>query len=146
MTDISQIRIKRYLYVSTIYSLVHLFVHYLFPYASMCALFIPMYIYVSNIYSYSMFIVVWELIDHSVEQTIKTFCNIFCEHDIPRVLITDRGKNYTSSAFRAFCRELDKSYISSSKFIPMCIIYVCRNTFTTQQKQIPLRCNHMLEI
>ena len=32
---------------------------------------------------YSKFVIVCKLIDHSAEQTIKTFHNIFCEHDIP---------------------------------------------------------------
>ena len=51
---------------------------------------------------YSKFVIVRELPDHSAEHTIRAFCSIFCEHNIPHVLITDRGRNYTSSAFTAF--------------------------------------------
>ena len=52
---------------------------------------------------YSKFVVVRELVDHSTEQTIRVFRNIFCEHNIPKVLISDPGRKYTSSAFAAFC-------------------------------------------
>ena len=65
---------------------------------------------------YSKFVIVRELPDHSAEHTIRAFRGIFCEHDIPCVLITDRGRNYTSSAFTAFCRELDISHILTSAY------------------------------
>ena len=65
---------------------------------------------------YSKFVIVRELPDHSTEHTIRTFRGIFYEHDIPCVLITDRGRNYTSSAFTAFCRELDISHILTSAY------------------------------
>ena len=65
---------------------------------------------------YSKFVIVRELPDHSVEHTIRAFRGIFSEHDIPCVLITDRGRNYTSSAFTAFCRELDISHILTSAY------------------------------
>ena len=63
---------------------------------------------------YSKFIIVCELIDHSAEQTIKAFHSIFSEHNIPKVLISDRGRNYTSSAFTAFCCELGINHILTS--------------------------------
>ena len=65
---------------------------------------------------YSKFVIVRELPDHSTEHTIRAFRGIFCEHDIPCVLITDCGRNYTSSAFTAFCRELDISHILTSAY------------------------------
>ena len=65
---------------------------------------------------YSKFVIVHELPDHSAEHTIRAFRGIFCEHDIPCVLITDRGRNYTSSAFTAFCQELDISHILTSAY------------------------------
>ena len=65
---------------------------------------------------YSKFVIVRELPDHSTEHTIRAFRGIFSEHDIPCVLITDRGRNYTSSAFTAFCRELDISHILTSAY------------------------------
>ena len=52
-----------------------------------------LYIIVSD--QYSKFVIVHDLIDHSAEQTIKAFHNIFCKHDVPKVLITDHGRNYT---------------------------------------------------
>ena len=72
------------------------------------------YLIVSD--SYSKFIIVHELPDHSTEHTIRAFRGIFSEHDIPCVLITDRSRNYTSSAFTAFCRELDISHILTSAY------------------------------
>ena len=65
---------------------------------------------------YSKFVIVRELPDHSTEHTIRAFHGIFCEHDIPCILITDRGRNYTSSAFTAFCREPDISHILTSAY------------------------------
>ena len=65
---------------------------------------------------YSKFVIVYALIDHNAEQTIKVFCNIFCKHDIPKILITDHGRNYTSSAFTAFCCELDINHVLTSSY------------------------------
>ena len=73
-----------------------------------------LYLIVSD--RYSKFVIVHELKDHSAEQTIKAFRSIFCEHDIPRMLITDRGRNYTSSAFTAFCHELDINHVLTSAY------------------------------
>ena len=60
---------------------------------------------------YRKFIIVCELPDHSAEHTIRAFRGIFCEHDIPHVLITDHGSNYMSSTFTVLCWELDISHI-----------------------------------
>ena len=67
---------------------------------------------------YTKFVVVRELVDHSAEQTIKVFRSIFCENDRPKVLVTDRGRNYTSSAFTAFCHELDIKHIYNLSIPP----------------------------
>ena len=56
---------------------------------------------------YSMFIVVHKVTDHSAEQTIAKFLEIFREFGVPDELHSDRGTNYTSSLFLAFCKGLD---------------------------------------
>ena len=63
---------------------------------------------------FSKFVIVREIIDHSTDQTIKAFRNIFSRHDIPD--ISDRERNYTSSAFSAFCHELDINHILTSAY------------------------------
>ena len=68
------------------------------------------YLIVSN--RYSKFVIVCELSDHSAEHTIR----VFYEHNIPCVLITDHSRNCTSSAFTAFCWELDISHILTSAY------------------------------
>ena len=56
---------------------------------------------------YSKFIVVHKVTDHSAEQTIAKFLEIFSEFGVPDELCSDRGTNYTSSLFLAFCKGLD---------------------------------------
>ena len=45
--------------------------------------------------------------DHSAEQTIAKFLEIFSEFGVPDEILSDRGTNYTSSLFLAFCKGLD---------------------------------------
>ena len=45
--------------------------------------------------------------DHSAEQTIAKILEIFSEFGVPDELRSDRGTNYTSSLFLAFCKGLD---------------------------------------
>ena len=56
---------------------------------------------------FSKFIVVHTVTDHSSEQTIAKFLEIFSEFGVPDELHSDRGTNYTSSLFLAFCKGLD---------------------------------------
>ena len=50
---------------------------------------------------------VCKVTDHSAEQTIAKFLEIFSEFGVPDGLHSDRGTNYTSSLFLAFCKGLD---------------------------------------
>ena len=50
------------------------------------------------------------------EKNIRRFVwrNIICRYEIPRVLISDNGKQFDNSAFRDFCSELGiKNHYSS---------------------------------
>ena len=42
------------------------------------------------------------------EKSIRTFVwkNIICRYGIPRVLVSDNGKQFDNSAFKSFCSEL----------------------------------------
>ena len=42
------------------------------------------------------------------EKSICTFVwkNIICKYEIPRVLVSDNGKQFDNGAFRSFCSEL----------------------------------------
>ena len=53
---------------------------------------------------YSKFIVVHKVTDHSAEQTIAKFLEIFSEFGVLDEIHSDRGTNYTSSLFLAFCK------------------------------------------
>ena len=68
---------------------------------------------------YSKFIVVHKVTDHSAEQTTAKFLEIFSEFGVPDGLHSDRGTNYTSSLFLAFCKGLD---IKLSFFLVVTII------------------------
>ena len=52
------------------------------------------------------------------EKSIRTFVwrNIICRYGIPRVFVSDNGKQFDNSAFRNFCSELGikNHYISST--------------------------------
>ena len=51
-----------------------------------------------------------------MEKSICTFVwrNIICRYGIPRVLVSDNGKQFDNSAFRDFCSELGiKNHYSS---------------------------------
>ena len=50
------------------------------------------------------------------EKSIRTFVwkNIKCRYGIPRVLVSDNGKQFDNSVFRSFCSELGiRNYYSS---------------------------------
>ena len=66
---------------------------------------------------YSSFIVVHKVTDHSAEQTVAKLLEIFSEFGVPDEIHSDRGTNYTSSLFLAFCKGLDiKLYFSSAYY------------------------------
>ena len=51
-----------------------------------------------------------------MEKSIRTFVwrNIICRYRIPRVLVSDNGKQFDNSEFRNFCSELGiKNHYSS---------------------------------
>ena len=59
---------------------------------------------------------VCKVTDHSAEQTIAKFLEIFSEFGVPDELRSDRGTNYTSSLFLAFCKGLDIKLSFSSAY------------------------------
>ena len=65
---------------------------------------------------YSRFIVVCKVTDHSAEQTIAKFLEIFSEFGVPDEICSDRGTNYTSSLFLEFCKGLDIKLSFSSAY------------------------------
>ena len=56
---------------------------------------------------YSKFIVVHKVSDHSSEQTVATFLQIFSEFGVPDEICSDRGPNFTSQLFLSSCKGLD---------------------------------------
>ena len=56
---------------------------------------------------YSKFIVVHKVSDHSSEQTVATFLQIFSEFGVPDEICSDRGSNFTSQLFLSSCKGLD---------------------------------------
>ena len=57
-----------------------------------------------------------ELLATITEKSIRTFLwrNIICRYGIPRVLVSDNGKQFDNSAFRNFCSDLGiKNHYSS---------------------------------
>ena len=60
---------------------------------------------------YCRFIVVCKVTDHSAEQTIAKFLEISSDE-----IHSDRGTNYTSSLFLAFCKGLDIKLSFSSAY------------------------------
>ena len=65
---------------------------------------------------YSKFIIVRRIMDHSKEQTVSLFSQIFAEHGIPDEIRSDRGSNFTSSYFISFCHQLDIKLSFSSAY------------------------------
>ena len=65
---------------------------------------------------YSKFIVIRKVTDHSAEQTIAKFLQIFSELGVPDEIRSDRGTNYTSNLFLAFCKGLDIKLSSSCAY------------------------------
>ena len=65
---------------------------------------------------FSKFIVVHKVSDHSSEQTVDTFIQIFSEFAVPDEIRSDRGTNFTSQLFMSFCKGLDVKLSFSSAY------------------------------
>ena len=54
------------------------------------------------------------------EKNIRSFVwrNIICKYGIPRVIVSDNGKQFDNSAFRDFCSELSIKNHNSSLVHP----------------------------
>ena len=65
---------------------------------------------------FSKFIVVLKVYDHSSEQTVATFVQIFSELGVPDAICCDHGTNFTSQLFLSFCKGLDVKLSFSSAY------------------------------
>ena len=65
---------------------------------------------------YSKFIVVRKVSDHSSEQTVVTFLQIFSKFGVPDEIRSDRGSNFTSQLFLSSCKGLDVKLSFSSAY------------------------------
>ena len=88
--------------------------------------------YLIVVYHYSKFIVVCKVTDHSAEQTIAKILEIFSEFGVPDEIRSDRGTNYTSSLFLAFCKGLDIKLSFSSAYhhsgnLAECSVQIVKN-------------------
>ena len=63
--------------------------------------------YIIVVDQYSKFIVVHKVSDHSSEQTVATFFQIFSEFGVLDEICSDRGSNFTSQLFLSFCKGLN---------------------------------------
>ena len=73
-------------------------------------------LYIIVVDHYSKFIVVRKVSDHSSEQTVATFLQIFSEFGVPDEIRSDRGANFTSQLFLSFCKGLDVKLSFSSAY------------------------------
>ena len=72
--------------------------------------------YIIVVDQYSKFIVVHKVSDHSSEQTVATFLQIFSKFGVPDEICSDRGTNFTSQSFLSFCKGLDVKLSFSSAY------------------------------
>ena len=72
--------------------------------------------YVIVVDRYSKFIVVHKVTDHSSEQTVAIFLQIFSEFGVPDKIRSDRGANFTSQLFISFCKGLNIKLPFSSAY------------------------------
>ena len=73
-------------------------------------------LYIIVVDRYSKFIVVRTVSDHSSEQTVATFLQIFSKFGVPDEIRSDRGSNFTSQLFLSFCKGLDVKLSFSSAY------------------------------
>ena len=62
------------------------------------------------------FIVVCKVSDHSSEQTVAAFLQVFSEFGVPDSVHCDHGTNFTSQLFLSFCKGLDVKLSFSSTY------------------------------
>ena len=67
--------------------------------------------YIIVVDQYSIFIVVHKVSDHSSEQTVATFLQIFSKFGVLDEIHSDRGSKFTSQLFLSFCKGLDVKLI-----------------------------------
>ena len=65
---------------------------------------------------YSNLFVLHKVSDHSSEQTVATFLQIFSEFGVPDNVCCDHGTNFTSQLFLSLCRGLDIKLSLSSAY------------------------------
>ena len=65
---------------------------------------------------FSKFIVICKASDHSSEQTVAAFLQIFSEFGLPDEIRSNRGTNFTSQLFMSFCKGLDVKLSFSSAY------------------------------
>ena len=65
---------------------------------------------------FSKFIVVCKVSDHSSEQTVAVFLQIFSEFGVPDSVHCDHGTNFTSQWFLSFCKGLNIKLSFSSAY------------------------------
>ena len=65
---------------------------------------------------FSKFIVVCKVSDHSSEQTVATFIQIFTELGVPDAICCDHRTNFTSQLILSFCKDLDVKLSFSSAY------------------------------
>ena len=65
---------------------------------------------------FSKFIVVCKVSDHSSEQTVAVFLQIFSEFGVPDSVRCDRGTNFTFQLFLSFCKGLNIKLSFSSAY------------------------------
>ena len=72
--------------------------------------------YIIVVDCYSKFIVVHKVSDHSSEQTVATFLQIFSKFGVLDEIRNDRGANFTSQVFLSFCKGLNLKLSFSSAY------------------------------
>ena len=65
---------------------------------------------------FSKFIVVYKVADHSSEQTVAAFSQVFSEFGLPDSVCCNHGTNFTSQLFLSFCKGLDVKLSFSSAY------------------------------
>ena len=65
---------------------------------------------------FTRFIAVKKCVDLSARTAIQSLLEVFCEHDVPSHICSDRGHNFVSNAFGIFCKDLGISLNFSSGY------------------------------
>ena len=65
---------------------------------------------------FTRFIIVKKCVDLSARTAIQSLLEVFCEHGVPSHICSDRGRNFVSSEFGTFCKDLEISLNFSSGY------------------------------